>query len=90
MGDCYRERTWIGHMTHAIGHGINKLLKEKRKKGIEESDWYQRQVKKEQEKNKDKPQRKIPWSKEEDQKRIEYHLQKFNDEMEKIMERGPP
>ena len=90
MGDDDIDRGWLVHMGHAIGHGINKLLKENGKKGIEESDWYQRQLKKEQEKNKDKPQRKTPWSKEEDQKRKEYHLNKFNEEMEKIMDRGPP
>ena len=81
MGDNDRT-SWVGHLKHAIGHVINKILKENGQKGIEESDWYQRQLKNEQ--------RKIPWSKEEDQKRIEYHLKKFNDEMEKIMDRGPP
>ena len=90
MGDDDIDRGWLVHMGHAIGHEINILLKENGKKGIEESNWYQRQLKKEQEKNKGKPQRKTPWSKEEDQKRIEYHLNKFNDDMEKIMDRGPP
>ena len=77
-----KKKTWVGHLVHAIGHKINKTLKENGKPGIEESKIYK-------EYSPDKG-KKGPWPKEVDQERIEYHLVKFGKKIEKIIDRGPP
>ena len=76
-----KKRGWAGHLIHAIGHKINKSLKENGKPGIEESNTYK-------EYSPDKANQ-GPWPKEEDQNRMDYHLNKFNQEMEKMMDRDP-
>ena len=70
------------HLIHGIGHMINASRKKNGKKGIEESSWYR-------EKSPDKA-KNGPWPISVDEERAEYHLEKFNQEMEKIMDRGPP
>lgn len=75
-------RDWFTHLIHGVGHMINYSRKSNGKPGIEESDYYKN-------KSPGKAQ-KGPWSKEVDDERAGYHLMKFNKEMEKIMDRGPP
>lgn len=82
MGDDDDNRDWLTHLIHGVGHLINSGIKNNGGKGIEESNWY---------KNKSPGKAsKGPWSKEVDDERAGYHFLKFNNEMEKIMDRGPP
>jgi hypothetical protein len=75
-------RDWLTHLVHGVGHLINSSLKNNGEKGIEESSWYR-------EKSPDKA-KNGPWPASVDDERAGYHLQKFSEQMEKIMLSGPP
>lgn len=74
-------RDWLTHLVHGVGHFINYSLKKNGYEGIEESDLYKSH-------SPDKA-KNGPWSSEVDEQRAAYHIWKFNEQMEKMMDSWP-